>query len=72
VRSVTGVLPMAVAAREEGLTELYVPEPNAAEATCHEQITVCDLTGVGVQNTAITLLANRKAREREFQLEIEV
>jgi magnesium chelatase family protein len=32
VRSVTGVLPMAVAAREQGLTTLYVPEGNAAEA----------------------------------------
>ncbi|MGQ9598876.1 MAG: YifB family Mg chelatase-like AAA ATPase [Anaerolineae bacterium] len=32
VREVTGVLPMAAAAREKGLTTLYVPEPNAAEA----------------------------------------
>jgi magnesium chelatase family protein len=32
VRSVTGLLPMAVAAQERGLTTLYVPEPNAAEA----------------------------------------
>jgi len=32
VRSVTGVLPMAVAAQERGLTILYVPEANAAEA----------------------------------------
>jgi magnesium chelatase family protein len=40
VRSVTGVLPMAVAAREEGLTELYVPEPNAAEAALVEGVTV--------------------------------
>jgi len=32
VRSVTGVLPMAVAAKEHGLTALYVPEANAAEA----------------------------------------
>ena len=32
VRSVTGMLPMAVAAQERGLTTLYVPESNAAEA----------------------------------------
>jgi magnesium chelatase family protein len=32
VRSATGVLPMAVAAREQGLAILYVPEANAAEA----------------------------------------
>ncbi len=40
VRSVTGVLPMAVAARDEGLTELYVPEPNAAEAALVQGVTV--------------------------------
>ncbi len=32
VRGVTGVLPMAVGAREQGLQILYVPEANAAEA----------------------------------------
>jgi magnesium chelatase family protein len=32
VRSVTGVLPMAVAAKEQGLSTIYVPESNAAEA----------------------------------------
>ena len=32
VRSVTGVLPMAVAAKEQGLSTVYVPESNAAEA----------------------------------------
>ncbi len=32
VRSVTGVLPMAVAAREQGLKSIYVPCANAAEA----------------------------------------
>ena len=32
VRGVTGVLPMAVAAKERGLATLYVPESNAAEA----------------------------------------
>jgi magnesium chelatase family protein len=32
VRSVTGMLPMAVAAQEHKLTTLYVPESNAAEA----------------------------------------
>jgi len=32
VRSVTGMLPMAVAAKEQGLSAIYVPESNAAEA----------------------------------------
>lgn len=39
--------------------------------TSDEQITICDPTGVGVQDTAIALLAYPKARERGFQLEIE-
>jgi magnesium chelatase family protein len=40
VRSVTGVLPMAVAAKEQGLTRLYVPEANAAEAALVEGLEV--------------------------------
>jgi magnesium chelatase family protein len=40
VRSVTGVLPMAVAAKEQGLTALYVPEANAAEAALVEGLEV--------------------------------
>ena len=33
LRSVSGVLPMAMAAKEEGIRTLFVPEENAAEAT---------------------------------------
>jgi magnesium chelatase family protein len=40
VRGVTGVLPMAVAAREHGVTTLYVPQANAAEAALVEGLTV--------------------------------
>ena len=36
-----------------------------------EQITVCDLTGVGVQDTAIALLAYRKAMEKGLGLQID-
>jgi ectoine utilization protein EutC len=36
-----------------------------------EQITVCDLTGTGVQDTAIALLAYRKAQERGLGMTIE-
>ncbi len=36
-----------------------------------EEITVCDLTGVGVQDTAIALLAYRKARDRGLGRELE-
>ncbi|MFQ6101399.1 MAG: cyclodeaminase [Anaerolineae bacterium] len=35
-----------------------------------EQITICDLTGVGVQDTAIALLAYRKAMEKNLGLRI--
>jgi len=37
-----------------------------------EEITVCDLTGVGVQDTAIALLAYRKAMEKGLGLQIQV
>ena len=40
LRSVTGVLPMALYAGRAGIRELYVPEANAAEATLAEGITV--------------------------------
>ncbi len=40
VRSVTGVLPMAAAAREQGLTTLYVPADNAAEAALVQDLEV--------------------------------
>ncbi len=36
-----------------------------------EQITVCDLTGTGVQDTAIALLAYRKAQEKGLGMTIE-
>jgi ornithine cyclodeaminase len=35
-----------------------------------DEITICDLTGVGVQDTAIALLAYRKAREKNLGLRI--
>ncbi len=40
VRGITGVLPMAVAAKEHGVTTLYVPQANAAEAALVEGLTV--------------------------------
>lgn len=36
-----------------------------------EQITTCDLTGVGVQDTAIALLAYRKAADKELGIQID-
>jgi ornithine cyclodeaminase len=38
--------------------------------TSDGQVTLCDLTGVGVQDTAIALFAYRKARESGFGLQI--
>ena len=40
VRGVRGVLPMALAARERGIKELYVPQENALEASLAEGLTV--------------------------------
>ena len=37
-----------------------------------EEITVCDLVGIGVQDTAISVLAYRRAREKGIGCEIEV
>ena len=39
LRGVTGVLPMAMAARAAGVEELFVPAENAAEATLAEGLT---------------------------------
>lgn len=41
-----------------------------AGRTSEEQITVCDLTGVGVQDTAIARLAFRKARQQGLGLTV--
>lgn len=40
LRPVSGVLPMALAAAESGVTELFVPAENAAEASVAEGLTV--------------------------------
>ena len=40
VRRVSGVLPMALAARDKGIKELFVPEENASEATLAGGLTV--------------------------------
>lgn len=40
LRPVPGVLPMALAARDAGIQELYVPADNAAEATLADGLTV--------------------------------
>ena len=40
VRPVPGVLPMALAAKEQGIKSLYVPADNAPEATLAQDITV--------------------------------
>ena len=46
VRGVCGVLPMALAARECGIEELYVPMENAREASLAEGITVYGVESV--------------------------
>lgn len=54
LRSVVGVLPMALSAARLGIKELYVPAANAAEATLADGVTV-----YGVENVA-QLLAHLK------------
>ena len=46
LRPVAGVLPMALAAKELGVQELYVPRENAAEATLADGLTVYGVGGV--------------------------
>ena len=57
VRGIAGVLPMAMAAMAAGITELYVPWENAAEATL-----AGDLTVYGVENVS-SLLAHLKGED---------
>lgn len=40
LRPIAGALPMALAAQKAGVTELFVPAENAAEAAVAEQLTV--------------------------------
>ena len=47
LRGVTGVLPMALAAREAGIRQLFVPVENAAEATLAQGLTVYGVPDVG-------------------------
>ena len=47
LRGVTGVLPMALAAREAGIRQLFVPAENAAEATLAQDLTVYGVPDVG-------------------------
>ena len=46
LRPVRGVLPMALAAKEKGIQELYVPAENAAEATLADGLKVYGVTSV--------------------------
>ena len=46
VRGISGVLPMALAARDTGVKELFVPSENAAEATLAEGLTVYGVSDV--------------------------
>ena len=47
VRGVSGVLPMALAAKEAGIATLFVPAENAAEATLAGGLTVYGVADVG-------------------------
>ncbi len=59
IRGVSGVLPMAIAAKRAGFTTLYVPEENAAEATLARGPAVIPVKTVsqlaGVLNGEVTI-----------------
>jgi ornithine cyclodeaminase/alanine dehydrogenase-like protein (mu-crystallin family) len=62
-----------VISAQDDITELgELTSGHGPGRTSDKATTICDLTGVGVQDTAIALLAYRKGREREFQLKIAV
>jgi ornithine cyclodeaminase len=70
IRGCVGLDEKALAVVEDCFTSLArgdvtVPEPMGIEVPEREaEITVCDLTGVGVQDTAIACLAYAKARAK--------
>ncbi len=47
IRSTAGMLPMSLAAAQNGLSTLYCPSENAVEATLAEQLTVYPVDSVG-------------------------
>jgi ornithine cyclodeaminase len=65
-------LQAGVISRQDDVIELgEITAAHRAGRQNEEQITICDLTGTGVQDTAIALLAYRKAREKGLGLEID-
>jgi len=61
-----------VISKDENITELG--ELTSAQKPGREnddEITICDLTGVGVQDTAIALLAYQRAMEKGLGIQIE-
>lgn len=58
VRSVTGMLPMALAAREAGIEELFVPADSASEATLAKGLTVYGVSHIS------ELVAHLRGEER--------
>lgn len=68
LRPVIGVLPVAIAARTQGFTELYVPEKNADEATLAEGLTVIPVRDL--PSLVLHLRGERKI-EPKARLELE-
>ncbi|MBQ5755604.1 MAG: YifB family Mg chelatase-like AAA ATPase [Oscillospiraceae bacterium] len=58
LRPVAGVLPMALSARENGITELFLPHYNAVEAAAAQGLTVYSLSSVA------DLIAHLKGERR--------
>ena len=68
LRPITGALPMAIAAKEAGFCELYLPEENAAEASVVEGMAVY---GVGTVLELIHHLSGRGEIVKQPPLEFE-
>jgi ornithine cyclodeaminase/alanine dehydrogenase-like protein (mu-crystallin family) len=66
-------LEAGIISREDEIVELgELVSGRRPGRTGDQEITLCDLTGVGMQDTAIALLATRKAAERGLGLQVTV
>jgi len=71
VRAVPGMLPVAIAARENGIRNLILPEANAAEAAVVEGVNVYPVSTLNQVRELIKLLAEGSLAVQPFRVETE-
>jgi magnesium chelatase family protein len=71
VRSVPGMLPVAVVAREKGILNLILPEANAAEAAVVEGVNVYPVSTLNQVRELIAALAQGSLAVQPFRVETE-